>query len=117
MGKLLKRLILLGFVAGLLAAGSYFGARAAAGKFVSGGKELGSDRGGQQLGERTIKFRWEPVRGIPASRRTWEFTYSSASVNDNYPIKIYVSPTGKIVATVPDDLGERLAAAAKSADQ
>jgi hypothetical protein len=102
MGKFIKLLIVVAFAGGLLYAGSYVGARATVGKF------LGSPP--PQMGARTVRLVWRGVETLPQHPRAWEFSYSRASINQNRPVRIFVSPGGKILSTVPRDLDRRLEA-------
>ena len=100
MGKLFKLVVVAGFAACLLYAGSYAGARATVGKFM--GTPL------PDMGVRTIELNLKGVPELPGQPRAWEFNFSRASVNGNRPAKVYVSLDGKIITTVPKDLGQRL---------
>src|SRR6266699_4751944 len=106
MGRLIKLLFVVAFVGTLLLAGSYLGARATVGKF------LGLPQA--DMGELTVRFAYEGVPTLRGHPRLWEFTFSRAQVAGYRPAKIYVSPKGQIVATVPNDLARRLEAWAKS---
>jgi hypothetical protein len=102
MGKLFKLVVVAAFAACLLYAGSYAGARASVGKFM--GTPL------PDMGARTIELNLKGVPDLPTQPRAWEFGFSKASVNANRPAKVYVSLDGKIIATVPRDLAQRLEA-------
>jgi hypothetical protein len=100
MGKFLKIVIIAAFAGVLLYAGSYVGARATVGKF------LGSRP--PPMGERTVRLNWRGVEALPQHPRAWEFHYSRASVNFNRPVRIFVSPSGRILGTIPRDLDRRI---------
>jgi hypothetical protein len=100
MGRLFKLVIVAGFAACLLYAGSYAGARATVGKFT--GTPL------PEMGTRTIELNWRGIADLPAHPRGWEFKYSRVSVNGSRPAKIFVSLDGKILGSVPKDLAQRL---------
>jgi hypothetical protein len=102
MGRFIKLLIVAAFVGGLLYAGSYAGARATVGKL------MGSPT--PELGLRTVHLALGGVKEIPDHPRAWEFNYSKVAVNGNRPAKIFVSLNGKIIATIPKDLDQRLEA-------
>jgi hypothetical protein len=102
MAKFIKLVSVVAFALGLLYAGSYAGARATVGKL------LGSPK--PEMGTRSIRLALGGVKEIPDHPRAWEFTYSKAAVNLNRPAKIFVSLDGKIIATVPRDLDQRLEA-------
>ena len=100
MGKLIKLLILLVFLGGLVYAGSYAGARATLGKFVGSPPP--------EMGERTARLAYGGIAELPAHPRAWEFRYSRVEVNGGQPAKVFVSLDGKILGTVPRDLGNRI---------
>ena len=106
MKKLFKLLLLVAFVCAVAYTISYAGARATVGRF------LGLQP--PEMGTRAIRFAYDGVAALPGKPRVWEFSYSRVSINGNRPAKIYVSPGGKIVATVPKDLDRMLEAFAKS---
>lgn len=108
MRKLFKYLVILGFVGGLAFAFSYLGARATVGKMVGAKAEIG---------ERRIRFLWSGAPSLPGSPRVWQFTFSKVAVYGNGRAMVYVSPTGRIIRTVPEDLERRLDAAAKARDE
>lgn len=106
MGKLFKWLVILGFSFGLAYAFSYLGARATVGKVT----------GKADTGKRTIQFMWGGAPTIPGRPRLWQFTFSQVPAIGNQRAIVYVSPTGRIVRTVPVDLAEKIEAAEKAKD-
>lgn len=100
MRKLFKYLVILTFAGGLAFVFSYLGARATVGKMVGSKAEVG---------QRSIQFLWGP--------RVWQFTFSRVADYGNQRAVVYVSPSGKIVRTVPEDLEQRLLAGAKARDE
>jgi hypothetical protein len=104
-GKLIKWLAVLAFVGGLLYGASYLGARTTAGKMV---------RDAGDMGTRTIRFAWDGLRGVQGNPRGWEFSYSRAQAAGGRPVKIFISPTGKLLATSPPNLDQLLETAARA---
>jgi hypothetical protein len=102
MGKIIKMLVILGFIAALLYAGSYAGARATVGKFLGAPSP--------EMGARTARLAFDGIKEIPSRPRAWEFNYSRIAVYGNRPGKIFVTLKGKIISTIPRDLEARLAA-------
>jgi len=98
--KLIKWLFLIGFVGVLLAGGSYAAARFKVGRLV--GPE-------PPLAGRTVEFAYRGVEGLPGRPRLWVFTYRTSQLPGLRSATIYVSATGKLVATLPADLEARLA--------
>jgi hypothetical protein len=107
-GKLFKLLVLLAFVGGLIYAGSYFGARATVGKMV-GGKN-------PDMGEYSIRFAWKGLAAVRGRPRGWEVTYARSRLNDNRPARIFISPTGRVLGMIPQDLDLKLDSAAAAND-
>ncbi len=101
----IKRLLVLSFVVGILSAGSYAAARFGAGKM------LGSH---QPLGGRTFEFAFKGAEALDGNPRVWVFTYSTSRLPRVPRVKIYVTPTGKVVATEPSNLADLLEAWEKS---
>ncbi len=100
MGRFVKLVLILAFIAALLYAGSYAGSRATVGKF------LGSPS--PEMGARTTHLALGGIKDLPGNPRGWEFNYSRVAVNGNRPGKIFVTLKGKIISTVPRDLDRRL---------
>jgi hypothetical protein len=103
-----KWLFIMAFVGALFYGASYAGARATAGKMLGGERD--------NMGTRTVRFLWKGVESLPGKPRGWEFSYSRARVNGNPPVRIYLSPTGRVFATVPRDLDQRLEAAERASE-
>ena len=107
MAKIFKLLVLLAAVGGLITAASYAGARLTAGK-VTGSKP--------PLSSRTIVFQgWRPPRfqgvaDLPGKPRAWVIHYERTELPGVRQATIYVSPTGRLIATVPRDLDTRIEA-------
>jgi hypothetical protein len=107
MAKVLKLLLLLAAIGGLLTAASYAGARFTAGKITGNNPPLSN---------RTITFEgWRPpkfegVADLPGRPRAWVIRYGRTQLPGTRRVVIYVSPTGKLIATVPRDLEARIEA-------
>ncbi len=101
MYKLFRGLVLLGFICGLLSAGSYAGARVTAGKF------LGSP---PPLAGRTLSFSFAGVQELGGRHLVWVIDYASSQLPGVRRATFYVSPVGKLIATIPADLDARLEA-------
>ena len=91
----IKRLLILSFVVGILAAGSFAGARLKAGQI------LGNER---PLGGRTSAFAFMGAEDLAGNPRVWVFSYSTSRLPGVSEATIYVTPTGRVVATRPANL-------------
>ncbi len=103
--KLIKWLFLIGFISVLLAGGSYAVARFKVGRLVGPQPPLTG---------RTVEFAYRGVEDLPGKPRLWVVTYRTSRLPGVRSVRIYVSPTGKLVATRPADLEARLEAWAES---
>jgi hypothetical protein len=101
MGRLFKLLFWVAFFGGLLLFGSYLGARARAG-MVLGPRP-------PTMGSRHIAF-LNRAADLPNRPLAWVFTFTGTAVPGAHQVKIYISPTGQVLATVPRDLAARLEA-------
>lgn len=97
--------LLLVIVAGLAGA-SYAGARLTAGKVVGPSP---------QLGPLTAEFAFEGISALPDKPRGWILAYPQATGFGRDGAEIYVSPTGTLLGTWPEDLAEQVEAR-RSAD-
>ncbi|KPJ90763.1 MAG: hypothetical protein AMS18_10090 [Gemmatimonas sp. SG8_17] len=107
MYKLFKGLVVLGFMCGLLAAGSYAGARVTVGKF------LGSS---PPLAGRTLSFSFTGVEEIGDRHAVWVIEYATSQLPGVRHATFYVSPMGGLIATIPPDLDARLETWERSRD-
>jgi hypothetical protein len=105
MRRAFRWFVLLLLVAGALAAVSYVGARATAGKVV------GSN---PPLSERTVTFAYQGVEDLPGKPLAWVIHYERTRLPGVRRAFIYVSITGNLIATRPANLDERLVAWEKS---
>lgn len=102
--RLIKLLILALIVGTLLGAASYAGARARVGQL------LGPD---PPVGGRTITFAVKGVPDLPERPRAWVFVYRTNRLGVRR-VRVYVSLAGKVIATVPANLAQRVEAYARS---
>ena len=101
MKRLIKLVLALALVSASLAGMSYAGAGIKAGTF------LGSKA---PVGDREIKFDYEGVRDLPGRPKAWVVTYHSSQLPGTPFVQIFVSPTGRVIATRPPDLDRRVEA-------
>jgi len=99
MGKLIKFLALVALAATLAAGGSYAGAYFAQGK-ITGVED--------PLGKRTVKLHWQGYDSLPGKPKVWVFRYSGGKVPGITSATIIVSLSGKLIATKPRDLHDRI---------
>lgn len=102
MGRLVKKLVILGCILGALATMSYAGARARAGMI------LGTDL--PDLGPREIRFAFEGATELPDKPLAWIVSYERTTLQGLPAFRIFISPFGKVIATQPTDLERRLEA-------
>jgi len=105
MDRLFKGLLVVALIGGGFGVYSYLGARITAGKLV------GSN---PPMGDRTIEFAFDGVPELAGQPRAWVVTYTSSRLPGVRTVRIYVSPTGTLLATRPADLDTRLDAWEKS---
>lgn len=102
----MRALFLLLVIAAALVGASYAGARLAAGKVVGPSP---------QLGPLTAEFAFEGIPALPKKPRGWIIAYPEAGGFGPEGAEIYVSPTGTLLGTWPEDLADRVEAR-RSAD-
>jgi hypothetical protein len=105
MRRALKWLFVLLLIGAALMAMSYAGARATAGKVV------GSN---PPLFERVIELNYRGVEDLPGTPRAWVISFDRTRLPETRRAVIYVSLTGKLIATRPADLDRRLEAYEKA---
>ena len=96
MKRLIKLIFVLALVGASLAGMSYAGAGIKAGTF------LGSKA---PVGDREIKFHNDGVEDLPGRPKAWVVTYRSSQLPGTPFVQIFVSPTGRVIATRPPNLG------------
>ena len=102
----MRALILILVIVAALAGASYAGARLATGKVVGPSPNLGPI---------TARFAFEGISMLPDKPRGWIFSYPQASQFGRDGAEVYVSPTGALLGTWPEDLAEQVEAR-RSAD-
>ena len=95
MQRFLKWLILMGIAGTLLIGVSYLGARSTMGQL------LGSH---PPLSGRSTTLAATGAADLPDNPIAWVFTYRASNLPGVRRVRIYVSPTGKLLATRPRDL-------------
>ena len=98
----MRALFLLIVVCVVLAAASYAGARATAGKLTGPNP--------QGLGSATTRFSFEGIPALRGKPRGWILRYPGAREFGPGGAEIYVSPTGRLLGTRPGNLAQRLEA-------
>jgi hypothetical protein len=98
----MRGLFLLIVVCAVLAAGSYAGARATAGKLIGPNP--------QGMGSASTRFAFEGIPSLPGKPRGWVIAYPSARELGPGGAEIYVGPTGRLLGTRPADLARRIEA-------
>lgn len=100
MGRVIKWLITLAFIAGILFVASYAGA------FFRAGALIGTNTAA--LGTRHVELNYHGVPNLPGKPIAWVFTYRPTQLPGVAEARIYVSPTAKVIATFPRDLAAEL---------
>jgi hypothetical protein len=60
------------------------------------------------MGKRSTRFLWEGVPRLPDRPRAWLFTFGPTRIPGAPNVRIYVSPTGRLLRTEPADLASRV---------
>jgi hypothetical protein len=97
----MRALFLLLVIGAALLGASYAGARLAAGKVV------GPNPG---LGPMATQFALQGIDALPDKPRGWILAYPEATEFGRNGAQIYVSVTGDLLGTSPEDLADRLEA-------
>lgn len=101
MARFFKFLLTLALACVGFAAYSYLGARFTVGRMLGDGEPLTG---------RTIVFAYKGAPQLPGKQRVWIFTYTQSKVPGVDRAQIFVTFNGRVVATRPADLDDRLAA-------
>jgi hypothetical protein len=104
MRRLIKWILVLAVVFTMVAAASYAGARARAGQLLGNNPPAGG---------RTITFEFGGIQDLPDRPRGWVFNYSINQLGVRR-VRIYISPSGEILGTVPRNLDQRVEAYERS---
>ena len=73
--------------------------------YVSVANLLGSPP--PDMGTQTTAFLWDGVTQLPGHPRAWSFSYGPTRIPGAPNVRIYVSPTGHVLRTEPNDLAVR----------
>lgn len=99
MGRIVKWLVVLSAVGVAVTLASYAGAMLTAGKLLGPAPPLTS---------RTVQLAFEEVNHMPGEPPAWVFTYQASQLPGVTSARVFVSPTGKLMGTLPADLESRL---------
>jgi hypothetical protein len=102
MARLFWIVVMLGFAAAVAAGISWIGAYTAVGKLLGAPPP--------EMGKQTTTFLWEGMPHVPGHPRAWRFAFRPTKIPGAERVEIYVSPSGKVLATEPADLESRLQA-------
>lgn len=100
--RLFWYLAVLAFVGALLVGASYAAAFSAVGTLLGAPPPV--------MGRQSTTLLWKGAPELRGHPRVWRFDYAPTMIPGARSVRIYVSPTGSIVRTVPEDLRARLAA-------
>lgn len=73
-----------------------------AGAYFRVGELLGAPP--PQMGTQTTTFLWRGLSKVSGHPRVWSFAFAPTKIPGAPKVRIYVSPTGRLVATEPTDL-------------
>lgn len=106
MGRLIKWVFTLAFIGAIA-----FGASWAA-AFYRAGALIGTNT--DAFPSRQVHLDYHGVARLPGKPIAWVFTYSPTKLSGVPVARIYVSPTGTVIATDPRDLSARIDAWARA---
>ncbi len=101
MARLLWYLVMAAFVGALLVGASYAAAYSAVGTLLGAPPP--------KMGKRSTELLWKGTPELPGHPRAWRFTFGPTLIPGARDVKIWVSPTGKLLQTEPANLPARLA--------
>ena len=96
MARFIWFVLMLAFAFTLLAGASWAGA------YFRVGELLGAPP--PQMGTQTTTFLWGGLTKVSGHPRVWSFAFAPTQIPGAPKVRIYVSPTGRLVATEPTDL-------------
>ena len=102
MKRIIKFVIWTAILAGVVIGVSYIGARARTSVF------LGSPL--PDLGPRVVEFNYDGIPEFTGNPKAWTITYGPGQLPGTPRIRVFVSPTGRLIGTLPRDLQTRLSA-------
>lgn len=94
---MLKLVLFMLVIGGGLVGGSYAGARFVAGKVVG-------PQPPAEIGPVHTRFAYEGIEKLPGNPRAWVVTFGPTRIPGVRRIEIYVSVTGRLIATQPKDV-------------
>ena len=94
-------LLVMAALAGLAAAGASWTAA-----YFAVGDILGAPP--PDMGTQTTALFWNGVPELPGHPRAWRFAFGPTRIPDAPQVRIYVTPTGHVIRTIPADLATRL---------
>jgi hypothetical protein len=100
MRRIIRGILWLTLLVVVLAGTSYIAARAKVAVF------LGSPL--PELGPRDIRFNFDGISQVAGNPRAWTFTYGPGQLPGTPQFQVFVSPTGRLVGTLPRDLQARI---------
>ena len=74
--------------------------------YTSVGQMLGAPP--PQMGRQSTTFLWHGMAQVRGRPRAWQFAFGPTLIPGAPSVRIYVSPTGKVLRTEPFDLPSRL---------
>jgi hypothetical protein len=101
MVRLLWYLVIAAFVGALLVGASYAAAYSAVGTLLGAPPP--------KMGNRSAELLWKGAPELAGHPRAWRFTFGPTMIPGATSVKIWVSPTGRLLRTEPADLPGRLA--------
>jgi hypothetical protein len=63
-----------------------------------------------QMGTQTTTFLWKGLPKLRDHPRVWSFAFAPTSIPGAPKVRVYISPSGRVVLTEPADLAARLSA-------
>lgn len=101
MARLLWYLAILAFVGMLLVGASYAAAYSAVGTLLGAPPP--------KMGKRSTTLLWKGAPELVGHPRVWRFDFGPTLIPGARSVTIYVTPTGQLVRTIPENLPARLA--------
>ena len=62
------------------------------------------------MGSRSTKFLWDGARQVRGHPKVWSFVFGPTRIPGAPNVRVYVTPTGRVVFTEPGDLAVRIKA-------
>jgi hypothetical protein len=100
MTRLLWYLLIAAFVGALLVGASYAAAYSAVGTLLGAPPP--------QMGKQQVELLWKGAPELKGHPRVWRFTFGPTLIPGARDVRIWVDPTGHLVATDPPNLAAKL---------